>query len=116
MPACRCPHHNTYTHKKLTPSSFNQHQQRNTQTKQLDKERLAAALEKQRRAQREAVETDERKRKFNSLGAGGDAEGAGDEKVTEEDMEAYRMVKARPDDPMARRERQQGGGEYDLLE
>lgn len=114
---------------------------------QLDKERLAAAVERQRRAQREAVETDERKRKFNSLGdgggGGGDGAGGGsgddpEGKVTEEDMEAYRMVKARGDDPMARlmrqkqqqlaaaqqQEREGGGGKggggggdgYELLE
>ncbi|KIY94748.1 hypothetical protein MNEG_13215, partial [Monoraphidium neglectum] len=80
----------------------------------LDKERLAAALEKQRRAAKESVETDERKRKFNSLKAN-------EEDVTEEDMEAFRLVKPRAEDPMAamRRAAAAGGGGaggYDLLD
>ena len=37
---------------------------------------------------------DERKLKFNSLGAGSND-------VTAEDVEAYKMTKSRPDDPMA---------------
>ncbi|KAI8475822.1 MAG: Pre-mRNA splicing Prp18-interacting factor-domain-containing protein [Monoraphidium minutum] len=81
---------------------------------ELDKERLAAALDKQRRAARESVETDERKRKFNSLNAA-------EEAVTEEDMEAFRLVKPRGEDPMAamRKAAAAGGGAgggYDLLE
>jgi pre-mRNA-processing factor SLU7 len=59
----------------------------------LDEEKLRAALRKQRAAERERVETDERKRKYNSL--------AGGEQVTAEDMEAYRLTRARADDPMA---------------
>ncbi|GBF97112.1 pre-mRNA-splicing factor [Raphidocelis subcapitata] len=78
---------------------------------QLDKDRLAAALERQRRETKAAAETDERKRKFNSLAA------EGEEGVTEEDMEAFRMVKARGDDPMAAARRgEAAAGGYDLLE
>lgn len=73
---------------------------------QLDKERLAAALEKQRKAVAASVETDERKRKFNSLEANNEKD------VTEEDMEAYRMVKARGEDPF----KGAGTSGYDLLE
>ncbi len=77
---------------------------------QLDKDRLAAALEKQRRAKAASVETDERKRKFNSLAANEEAD------VTEEDMEAFRMVKPRAEDPMAAMKKGEGTGGYDLLD
>lgn len=60
----------------------------------LDEEKLKAAMAKQRAAQAAAVETDERKRKYNSLGSG--------EEVTPEEMEAYRMTRLRADDPMAK--------------
>ncbi len=60
----------------------------------LDEEKLKAALKMERAAQAAAVEKDERKRKYNSL--------AGGEEVTAEEMEAYRMTRARADDPMAK--------------
>ncbi|EIE20936.1 hypothetical protein COCSUDRAFT_30554 [Coccomyxa subellipsoidea C-169] len=56
--------------------------------------KLKAALKRERAAQAAAVEKDERKRKYNSL--------AGGEEVTAEEMEAYRMTRARADDPMAK--------------
>jgi hypothetical protein len=79
---------------------------------QLDKEKLAAALERQRRAAAASIETDERKRKFNSLAAEAEAD------VTEEDMEAFRMVKPRGEDPMAAARAAKGAaaGGYELLD
>jgi hypothetical protein len=109
------------SHPQSPPATRAQHSTQNRTTPpptkplktppQLDKDKLAAAVERQRRASKAAVETDERKRKFNSLGA------AAEEDVTEEDMEAFRVVKARGDDPMAapRRGAAAAGG-YDLLE
>lgn len=60
----------------------------------LDEQKLKAALKKQRAAAADKAETDERKRKYNSL--------AGGEEVTPEEMEAYRMTRMRADDPMAK--------------
>lgn len=60
----------------------------------LDEEKLKAALKKQRAANAEKAQTDERKRKYNSLGA--------DKELSAEEMEAYRMTRARADDPMAK--------------
>jgi pre-mRNA-processing factor SLU7 len=57
------------------------------------------------------VETDERKRKYNSL-AGTVDEAA----MTPEEMEAYRIKKSRGDDPMEAFKRQGGDGQYELLE
>ncbi len=59
----------------------------------LDEEKLKEARRKQRAFQKGKVETDDRKRKYNSM------EGA---EVTKEDMEAYRMEKRHADDPMAK--------------
>ena len=61
---------------------------------ELDEEKLKAALKRQRAAQAAAAEVDDRKRKYNSF--------AGGEEVTPEEMEAYRMTRARADDPMAK--------------
>ncbi|BDA42492.1 Pre-mRNA-splicing factor SLU7 [Coccomyxa sp. Obi] len=61
---------------------------------ELDEEKLKAALKRQRAAQAAAAELDDRKRKYNSF--------AGGEEVTPEEMEAYRMTRARADDPMAK--------------
>ena len=58
----------------------------------LDKEKLAAELKKQEEADRRGAEVDERKRKYNSM--------AGQNTVTAEEMEAYRLRKARADDPL----------------
>jgi len=60
----------------------------------LDEAKLREALKKQKAHNRKAIETDDRKRKFNSL--------AGNEEVTPEEMEAYRMSRNREDDPMAK--------------
>ena len=60
---------------------------------QLDKEKLAAALQKHEEMARASREEDERKRKYNSLSA--------DTGLSAEEMEAYRLKKARADDPMA---------------
>jgi hypothetical protein len=72
---------------------------------QLDKKKLRAALKRQEQLLARDV-TDDRKRGFNSLANEG-------LQVTEEDMEAYRLKKARADDPLAL----PGGGTngYDLL-
>jgi hypothetical protein len=60
---------------------------------QLDQKKLRAAIKRQEALLAGEV-ADDRKRGFNSLGA--------DKlEVTEEDMEAYRLKKARADDPMA---------------
>ena len=58
---------------------------------ELDEEKVKAALKKLDDKQ---VETDERKRKYNSLQDNG-------ETPTEEEMEAYRLKKSRDADPMA---------------
>lgn len=60
----------------------------------LDKEKVRAALKRQEDEEAAALEPDERKRKYNSI-AGSNAG------VTDEEMEAYRLRKARADDPMA---------------
>ena len=61
----------------------------------LDKEKLEQALKKLDERERKQVEIDDRKRKYNSLATDG-------EMPTEEEMEAYRMKKARDEDPMAK--------------
>ena len=61
----------------------------------LDKEKVRAAVKRQQEEEEAAaLEPDERKRKYNSI-AGSNAG------VTDEDMEAYRLRKARADDPLA---------------
>jgi pre-mRNA-processing factor SLU7 len=60
---------------------------------QLDDAKLKAALKAQEKFQEEQVELDERKRKFNSMRDTGE--------MTAEEMEAYRIKKARGDDPLA---------------
>lgn len=62
---------------------------------ELDKEKLEQALKKLDERERKQLETDDRKRKYNSLATDG-------EMPTEEEMEAYRMKKARDEDPMAK--------------
>lgn len=59
----------------------------------LDEEKLKKAREKQREFQRRNVETDDRKRKYNSMESS---------EVTKEDIEAYRMEKRHFEDPMAK--------------
>lgn len=61
---------------------------------ELDKQRLEEALRKLDERDKKQVELDDRKRKYNSLQTDG-------EMPTEEEMEAYRMKKARDEDPMA---------------
>lgn len=58
----------------------------------LDEEKLKAARKKQREFQQAQVETDDRKRKYNSMS---------EAEVTKEDIEAYRMEKRHAEDPMA---------------
>ncbi len=60
----------------------------------LDADKLQTALAKQRAARAAAVETDDRKRKYNSIGS--------NEEVTAEEMEAYRITRLHADDPMAK--------------
>lgn len=62
---------------------------------ELDKQRLEEALRKLDEQDKKQVEVDDRKRKYNSLQTDG-------EMPTEEEMEAYRMKKARDEDPMAK--------------
>ncbi len=63
-----------------------------SQDVQLDKDKLQAALKRAAEAEHQDAEKDERKRKYNSMGQ--------DTDVTQEDMEAYRMVRSRADDPL----------------
>ena len=58
----------------------------------LDSEKVHEAKKKLKES--EQTQNDDRKRKYNSVGA--------DVDVTAEDMEAYRMTKGRTDDPMAK--------------
>ena len=60
---------------------------------ELDEAKLKEAMKRQKAFNKGAIEMDDRKRKFNSL--------AGNEEVTPEEMEAYRMSRNRADDPMA---------------
>ncbi len=62
---------------------------------ELDKQRLEEALRKLDERDKKQTEVDDRKRKYNSLQTDG-------EMPTEEEMEAYRMKKARDEDPMAK--------------
>ena len=62
---------------------------------ELDKQRLEEALRKLDERDKKQFEVDDRKRKYNSLQTDG-------EMPTEEEMEAYRMKKARDEDPMAK--------------
>lgn len=77
---------------------------------ELDDEALRAAIKRQDQAEREAVAAaDERKRGYNSLRSN-------DVHVTEEDMEAFRLKRARGDDPMAAfANGKAGDGGYELL-
>lgn len=59
----------------------------------LDEGKLAAALAVEAARQAAPVVRDERKRAYNSLAGGGE--------VTEEEMEAWRRVRAREEDPLA---------------
>ncbi len=61
---------------------------------QLDAERLRKALAAEEARARAGAVTDERKRSYNSLGKG-------DDTVTEEDMEAWRLKRQREEDPIA---------------
>lgn len=58
----------------------------------LDEEKLKAARKKQREFQKAQVETDDRKRKYNSMS---------EAEVTKEDIEAWRLEKRHAEDPMA---------------
>lgn len=58
----------------------------------LDPEKLKEAIKKQKEFQKQKLEEDDRKRKYNSMQTSD---------VTLEDLEAYRMTKPRWDDPMA---------------
>lgn len=61
----------------------------------LDQAKVKAALERQQKEEEAAdEEQDERKRKYNSIAGSNSG-------ITDEDMEAYRLRKARMDDPMA---------------
>ncbi len=62
---------------------------------ELDKQKLEEALKKLDERDKQQVDIDDRKRKYNSLRTDG-------EMPTEEEMEAYRMKKARDEDPMAK--------------
>uniref|UniRef100_A0A383WHT7 Pre-mRNA-splicing factor SLU7 n=1 Tax=Tetradesmus obliquus TaxID=3088 RepID=A0A383WHT7_TETOB len=66
---------------------------------ELDPEKVKAALKKLEKEQREAEAAggDERKRKFNSVADDGDGQGS----VSAEEMEAFRLMKRRAEDPAA---------------
>ena len=71
-----------------------------TETKVFDKKKVEEAMKKIEQDDRKAAkvaEHDERKRKYNSLKADQQEQKA----PTEEEVEAYRLKKLRPDDPMA---------------
>lgn len=72
----------------------------------LDEEKVRAAMRRHDEGERN-VETDERKRGYNSLGGMHDG-------VTAEDMEAYRLKKQRADDPLQMMKKAGTVG-YDLL-
>ena len=76
---------------------------------ELDRDKVKAALKKQARLEREALERDQSKRGYNSLG------GAATDEVTAEDMEAYRLKRARADDPLAAINQAKGTDGYDLV-
>jgi len=83
----------------------------------LDAAKLAAALRAEdarvaAEAARAAAGGDERKRAYNSLSAVGGGEGGA---VTEEEMEAWRLKRARADDPMANAAPGAGEGGYDYV-
>lgn len=59
---------------------------------ELDEKKLRKALKRANRKERKKFDSDERKRKYNSLES---------DNVTAEEMEAYRMTKVRANDPMA---------------
>eukprot|EP00638_Chattonella_subsalsa_P013470 CAMPEP_0117814106 /NCGR_PEP_ID=MMETSP0948-20121206/23932_1 /TAXON_ID=44440 /ORGANISM="Chattonella subsalsa, Strain CCMP2191" /LENGTH=346 /DNA_ID=CAMNT_0005651641 /DNA_START=90 /DNA_END=1129 /DNA_ORIENTATION=+ len=60
----------------------------------LDKEKLKKAIAEQERFQKQKVEMDDRKRKYNSMNK--------EEEITPEVMEAYRLKKKRSEDPMSK--------------
>ena len=60
----------------------------------LDQEKVKAALARQQQEELDELEKDDRKRKYNSVAGSNGG-------LTDEDMEAYRLRKARADDPMA---------------
>ena len=70
----------------------------------LDEGKLRDALAKHKAHDEAAAEMDDRKRKFNSIG--------GNEEVTLEEMEAYRISRSRgAEDPMAKFLNEEDGGE-----
>lgn len=72
----------------------------------LDESKLAAALKAQEALQRGDVEVDDRKRKYNSMRDTGE--------VTAEEMEAYRLKRARDDDPLEQMKKGSMNG-YELV-
>lgn len=61
----------------------------------MDQDKVKLAIKRQEEEEAALADQDDRKRKYNSLAGSGNG-------VTDEDMEAYRLRKARADDPMAR--------------
>ena len=78
---------------------------------ELDSEKLAAAMAKAQAAVSKEHERDDRKRKYHSLEDGGN--------VSAEDMEAYRLMRSRGDDPLtamrAAAVKAGGGDGYELV-
>lgn len=64
------------------------------QSQSFDQEKLKAARERLEKKNHDSFQSDDRKRKYNSVDAEVD--------VTAEDMEAFRMTKNRTDDPMSK--------------
>ena len=77
-----------------------------TEDLKLDEGKLNAALKRQKELEDEEPEANERKRRYNSISSSGEG-------LTEEEMEAYRLIKARAEDPMAKaKQGVSAGGDY----
>eukprot|EP00955_Chlamydomonas_euryale_P092041 364673-Chlamydomonas_euryale.AAC.9 len=74
----------------------------------LDPKKVKEALSKLEKAERDAVDGEGDKRKFNSVANGGA------EAISAEEMEAFRLKKQRVEDPLAKHDAGTSG--YDLLE
>ena len=94
-------HREKLNKQKLQPKSSTTTEDKNSTTKKLDKKKIQEAAreiaERERQAE-QITETDERKRKYNSLKSETDEY----REPTEEELEAYRLKKHRHDDPMAK--------------
>ncbi|CAF1664565.1 unnamed protein product [Adineta ricciae] len=94
-------HREKLNKEKLQPkSSTAAAEDKNSVTKKIDKKKVQEAakeIERRERQEEEMAQTDERKRKYNSL----KSDTIDHKEPTEEELEAYRLKKLRHDDPMA---------------